>query len=368
MKTRPRAPGPPGPHPAHGPSSAFSLIELIGVLAILTIFGLALVPPAFQAHDRVARERESRALENLAEGLRRHALRQHTIPAPTDFPPLLATELGWQVSDVVTNARHQPRVFLLDPAVTNTLAIPFVQGPLGVTGSITASLRLLLFSSVGEPLPTNFVSGLAASTPAFSNIWNVSEGSVPAGWSWAGRGDDLRIQRVNLDSYFVPLILNYDTYTVGLTNQGRFTVGASATNTLPTTPSYVASFLRGSVLGLHHHAGTSGTLQAAEVLQHPLSFVYERDAWRGQLFLGRGLRATTGLDLQAAHDLFMASPTNAYALGTPPATPTDVVIAMSNYMAQFVLWRDAGYPASHPDLDTAQTDLQNLVDSLINTP
>lgn len=350
---------------------AFSLIEVIGLMAVLTILSLALVPALIRGYDRMARDREDRALETLSEGLRTHVLRFQEVPHPTNFPGLLAVAVGWREGAVLTNSRGQPRRFLVDPAVTNTLPIPFTQTQMGVAADIEPALGIILMSSVGEPLPAGIQTGLASSTAAFSNIWNAPEGTIPAGWVWSGRGEDLRIRRLALDNLFVPLVLNYGTILVAGTNQGRFTIGTSTTNILPTSPSFSASYIKGTVLGLHHHAGTVNTLQVREVLQHPVSFAYEGDAWRGQLFLGRGLRLTSGLDLQAAHDVFVASPQNVNAQGNPQATPVMVVNTLSNYMKNFVAWRDAGYPSKHATRDavnSAQTAMKTASMNLLHKP
>jgi hypothetical protein len=357
---------------SRGPGRAgFSVIELVGVLAIMAILAVALIPALMKGYDRAARENESRSLESMGTGLRGHIVRFQNIPNHTNYAPVLATELGWQVSDVLTNARGMRRVFLIDPWITNTLQVPYTQSSIGLTNPITPFVRVIFLSSVGAPLPGSLVSGIASSPTVFSNIWNAAELAVPTGWTWKGNGEDLRMCRVDLDSLFVPVVLNYDTYTVNSTNRGRFTIGTSVTNILPIIPSYTASFIKGSVLGLHSHSDSANTLQVREVVQHPLSFVYEKDAWRGQLFLGRGLRLTSGLDLQAAHDLFVASPSNMNAQGSPMATPTLVVNALSNYMVAYLSWRDAGFPskdATYTAVTKAQSDMEGASIDLLHKP
>lgn len=349
----------------------FSLLEVIGVLAVLAILAMALVPVAIHGYDRAARERESRALETLCEGLRTCILRSQSIPHATNFAPVIADEIGWELSAVLTNPRKQTRAFLIDPAVTATLPIPFAQTYQGVTATLQPGLGVLFISSTGQPLPPAVTTGFATSSAAFSNIWNTADGAIPSGWSWSGRAEDLRIVRLDLESLFIPLILNYDTYTVSVTNQGRFTIGGSTTNVLPAVPAYSASYLRGSTLGLHHHSATTNSLQVQEVLQHPMSFVYERDAWRGHLFLGRGLRLTSGLDLQAAHDLFISSPLNSNAKGNPQATPTLVVTAVSNFLNAYIAWNTAGYPSSgatYNAVKSAQTEVGTVSVDLLHKP
>lgn len=349
----------------------FSAIELIGVLAILTILALALLPSMIQTYDRTAREAESKSLSAIAEGLRQHILRQHRIPDHTTFAQDVATQLGWELGDVTTNPRREPRIFLIDPALTNTFPLPFTQSQFGITNDIPSSVRVMILSSVGRSLPSGLVSGYAASTNAFAEIWNTADERIPASWSWPGRGADLRIERVGLDTLFVPVMLNYDTFSSGVLNTGRFTVDGSATNTLPSSPTYRTMLLKGSVLGLHSHTGTANTLQAREVIGHAASYVYERDAWRGALFLGRGFRPTSGFDIQAASDLFVSAATNANAQGNPAVTQPVVVAAASNYMRAFLTWQADGYPnsgASFSAVDSAQRDMDTISQNLIHKP
>ncbi len=355
-----------------GARSGFSMIELIGMMAVVTILGLALMPAVIDGYDRVAREKESKALEAMAQGLRSHIARHQHIPDHTTISSNLASELGWEANQVLVNARRNDRVYLIDPSVTNVIPIPFNQTTTGVSTNAGTVLGALFVSSVGEPLPSGLVSGFASSHTNFVELWNLADGHVPTSWTWQGRGIDLRVERVGFGNLFSPLILNYDTYTVSSTNRGRYTINDSVLSILPSSPTFAASYLKGTRLGLHSHSGSTNTLQATQVIQHEQSFVYERDAWRGQLFLGRGMRVATGLDLQGAHDLFVAAPTNATALGTPAASPPVVVNAMSNYMAAFVAWKTAGYPAhsdaTYQSLDAAKDALAQVTTDLLHRP
>ncbi len=349
----------------------FSAIELIGVLAILTILALALLPSMVQTYDRTAREQESKTLAKMAEGLRTLILRQHRIPDHTTVMQDLATQLGWELNDVQLNARREPRIFLIDPAITNTLALPYTQNAAGITNELPSTVRVMFLTSVGRTLPSGLVSGYATSTNAFAELWDTSDENIPASWTWKGRGADLRIERVGLDTLFVPVMMNYDTYSGGVLNNGRYTADDSTTNTLPLSPTYRTHFLKGTVLGLHSHLGTANTLQAREIIQHASSYVYERDAWRGALFLGRGFRPTSGFDIQSASDLFVAASTNANAQGTPKVTQPIVITAMSNYMRAFITWQTDGYPnsgASFTAVGDAQRDMDTISQNLIHKP
>lgn len=357
--------------PGLGLPLAFTLIEMLGVLAVIAILAGALVPMLIRQMDRMARENEVKALQRLRDGLERHILRQQNIPNHTTFAADIAAELGIAPANVLTNDRKLRRVMLIDCAVTNTLPIPYDQTAWGLTNPLPTVLGVVLLSSVSQALPTSITNGFASTTAGFSNIWNTPDGAIPTGWTWTGgKGEDLKIERLNLSPLFVPLVLNYDTWTVTAANRGRFSAGASPTNALPgTTTLYQAAYLKGTPIGLHGHSGTVNTLQATEVLQQPTSFVYELDTWRGKLFLGRGTRTLSGLDLQAAHDLFMASPLNTSAKGSPAATPGAVVTAMSNYMVAYINWANTGFAGSAPSaLNNAQKQLETVGANYIFKP
>ncbi len=342
-------------------------------MIVLSLLAAAVLPSLITQFDREARGKETTALERLSSGFAAHVMRTRTIPGGQDVVPALANQLGWHTNAVIRSERGLTRVFLVDPAVTNTIPIPYTQGYAGVTVPIPPRLGAVFISSISRPLPSGLQNGLATTTAAFDAIWNCPEGSVPAGWTWSGKGEDLRIERVNLATLFVPLTLNYDLDSVTSTNQGRFHIDRSTTNTLPTVPTYVANYLKGTALGLHFHGLTMETLQAKEILQHPTSFTYELNTWRGALFLGPGNRDTTGLDLQAAQDEFVDAPSSATVISTNGSTgqvttnllsTAEVAAAITNFISNYLEWRDEGYPASGSLHDEV---LEQLIDLVQNT-
>lgn len=316
---------------------AWSLIEIIGVMAVIGILALAIAPALMRAIERHYRQDEVNMLRRMSDGLQQSILRNHAIPDHTGFAAAIAVELGLDEASVRTNRIKQARVFLIDPALhIGTGAgttLPYSQGIHGSTNP--ASPRVLFVSSLSVPLPQGIQSGVAESTNAFNAIWDTAENSVPAGWAWTGRGEDLKIQRLNLMPLFVPLILNNNSPAYG-----RFAIDEAAHEAL-TANTFQAYYLLGTRLKLY---GSDGTLQSTEILQDPRTFVYENGIWRGKLFLASSGRRLGGADLQAAYELFMSSPPNENAkFGT---TQGEVTASMLTYMSNYINWAVSGFSSS----------------------
>jgi type II secretory pathway pseudopilin PulG len=338
---------------------------MVAVLAVLAILSTVIVPVMIRVFDQMAMTAERKEIKQLVEGLQEHVLRNHNIPYTNTITTAISTEIGLHPDQVLTNGRGLRRVYLLDPAITNTLSIPFNQSWAGITNDLPRLMGAMVISSISRELPTDLVSGFASSPDAFSNLWYAVDGVMPAGWNWDGNPDDLVMERLNLQELFVDLTLNYDTWSVTFTNRGRFTVDNSATNTLPGTNVYTSHYLKGTVLGLHSHGGHTGTLQSSEVLQESGSYVYEIDTWRGSLFTGPGVRQLAGTDLQAAHDVFMLSPWNDNAKGNPAVTQADVTDDMIDYLVTYLDWANRGFPANDTAMIQAKAELDTALDYLI---
>lgn len=350
---------------------------VIGLLAVLAIAASVLAPVLIRLFDRSAREQELKEMQVLVEGLRQHIVGQRRIPGTNEFAAAIAAEVGWGVNQVRTNARGLRRVYWMDPVITNTLAIPYTQGWLGLERLVPPRMGVMLLSSVAGDLPATVVDGFAPGTNAFNAVWNVAEGAVPAGWVWNGDPEDLVFTRLNLSDLFVNLTLRYDLLTVGITNQGRFTIDNSTTNRLPpaTDGVFRGRYLRGTVVGLRSHVAPY-PLQASLVLRHPEMFVYETDRWKGELFMSSGVGRWSGMHLQMAMDLFLGAPPNVNAKkGNTSIGPQDIINDMAAYMVRYIDWANAGFPGTTPPnpntkshLDAAQVSLEQTTAGYLTSP
>lgn len=352
---------------------AFTLIEMLGAMAVVAILALALAPILIRQLDHAAAEKEARELKTLADGFRKGVLRAKIIPNESGWDSFIATNAGLQLSQVRTNGRQNRRVFLIDPDLEIGFSggkLSYVQAPTGsrVTGGSgivpPINPRLLLVSSIASPLPAGLVSGVAASAAAFSNLWNAAEGTIPAGWSWNGRGDDLKVQRLHLSDLFVPLLLNNT-----MTNlQGKYSIEGSSLVVLPVAPSFMvastfmAYFIDGTHLALYDQ---NNVLQYSEILHEAKSFDFALNSWKGGQQVVPEIRHPTALDLQFVAQAFLGSGTNPSAKNG--ANPSNVYSAMISYMQNYVAWADGcAFPGSlFTPVKNAQVTLGDRTTDLI---
>jgi hypothetical protein len=335
---------------------------MIGVMTVASILALALAPVMLKQMDESAGQKEVAQLKNFAQTFRTGVLKTKTIPDQNGWGAFLATNVGLTTSQVLTNERGAARVYLIDPAFQvgsgSGTGLPYTQG---TNGSIAPkNPRLMLLGSISTPLPAGLASGLASSAAAFSNIWNVAEGSVPAGWTWTGKGADLKVQRLNLDDLFLHVSL--DTADASGA-QAKFSIDGSTLRSVPSVP-LSASFLDGTQLQL---LDSSSRLQYSEILHKSKAFHAVLGRWGTEKFLGRNIQHPDPTDLQTAADAFMSSPLNPTTKAG--ASTTNVYSAMLLYLQDYVLWAETA-PAFNNTyggaLSTAQSDLKTKSYNLIS--
>jgi type II secretory pathway pseudopilin PulG len=353
---------------------AFSLIEMIGVLAVGIILALALATITIRQLDRVASDKETKQLKAFAEVFKQSVLKTKSIPDQTGWDQMIATNAGLQLGSVQTNDRRLARVYLLDPSFrvgTGGGALPpYTQGITGSSIQPSNTWRLMILSSLSKALPV--ASGATNTPTTFNNIWNAAEGALPAGVPWTvggvawGKGEDLKVQRMDLAELFVRLFLN-NTMTNTLANYSIDGVAAS----VPVTNLFGGYFLDGSQLGLYDPTNAS-SFRYNEILHSSKSFDFVLGSWRSDRFLGRTIQHPDGVDLQVAVNVFLND-----CIDNPhtkaSATRQAVYASMLSYITNFVLWRDSnpsyanGYCCgSGTLLYNSQVDLATKSVNLIN--
>jgi type II secretory pathway pseudopilin PulG len=376
--------GKPRSTPGRTPASlAFTLIEIIGVLAILAIVATAIASATIRRLDITAANLESTNLVSFATALQNSALRTRYIAGPTgtsNWVQMIAGELGLNPYLVSTNSRNCRRVLLRDP--NYSIGLPYSQTIAGTGSILPPTARLIILSTLGPAFPASLVDG---TTNDFNTIWNTPDGTVPAVsaanplYPWSGKGGDLIVQRVDLSSLFVHLVLwNYPPQSPP---QGWYQIdsplGQTNINQVPAPPGSVNTyFLRNTILSLLDDRQTN---QVDQMLGRDTAFFYIQSVWRGTLDLGQGLgqgstnileNSKVGSAFGATAAAFLSSPYNTAA--TAGTTPPIVLNAMSNFMSAYIPYASAGFPGGSlaTTVKTLQTELttqmQNLFDGLPN--
>lgn len=333
--------------------AGWTLIELMGVLAVLAILTAVFVPLVVREFDRVVRAIEAKEMVRIASAVEQGIRRHRQIPDASGWADLAAGELGRRTEDVLTNSRGGRRLWIVDPRLRigpdPGAPLPYQQTAAGSVEPVSA--RVVLLSSVGEPPPATVRDGVASSNARFDAIWAAASGVVPTGWTWAGRGEDLTIQRFHFNSLFVPVVLNQSPELPG----GRFGFDATGTNVAPPAVSQ-SWYLRETLLRLH---GPDDALQVSLVLQTPVSVGFERGAWRGRLTFLTTSGHWNGAAVDEASDRFLAAPGNESALGSGgPVAQTNVLHSLSNYFATYIRWANLGFPR----VGEPATSLQSAAD------
>lgn len=322
---------------------AFTLIEIIAVLAVIAVLAAVLVPALIKQLDRAASQSEAGTLKRLSDGLRGSILQNRSIPDQTLWAPSIAASVGMQTSDVLTNARNVARVYLIDPNLrigpsSTSRLLPYVQSTNGSATPVNA--RVMILSSLAQVLPVG-----SGTNSAFDTIWNTADGAVPGDAAWSGykRGDDLKIQRVNLAPLFCQLFLNNSTNnpTCGLTFD-------SVTNII-TSNTFSGFYLTGTVLGLYW----TNTLVAQQVLTRDCGFTFDVTGWHGSLLNAPTLSGGGGGGSGSFSNLDFIIPLFLSTANNPRSgqSPLNVFTALTNYMTTYKAWANAGFPAAGPTFD-----------------
>ncbi|MFT5104505.1 MAG: prepilin-type N-terminal cleavage/methylation domain-containing protein [Pseudoalteromonas tetraodonis] len=319
-----------------GPRRAgFTIMELIGVMAILSILASMLVPSIMARITRANSSKESKTLVAIGGALESIILHERLIPDGTKWAGLVADELSVPLDEVTESVGQQPRVYLVDPEITiggQVAALPYEQLAAG-SGVAPQNVRVMLVSSRLLPLPAFLrSSGIAENSADFKNLWNAPRGTVPSGWpsDWAARGEDLHVERLNLDRLFHHVVIN--DITDG--SLAQLSIDGAAAITVPPGGAD-GYYLNGTELSLLKN----GVIASREVIDQDLSYTYERGIWRGQLWEGKAKDATA---MAAALDKFRLSRITQQAASI--SSQQLVIDAFHNYALLHASWARAGFP------------------------
>jgi prepilin-type N-terminal cleavage/methylation domain-containing protein len=324
---------------------AFSLIEMIGVLTVIAILATVLMPAFIRQMDKIAGDEESASLKSFGDGLQSSIQRNRYIPSYTNWASVVATELGLNLSDVTTNRRKKSRYFLIDPnwqigAAPNPGQV-YQQTTPGVP--LPGNTRIIILSSIGDALP-NMISGIPSVAGDFDAIWNWNDASStppPASLlNGFSRGEDLKIQRVNLSPLFVRLVLTVYA-SDGIPRYSIDSISCGGATYVTNLDNY---FIKGTTLSLYTHMDCSdpNVMDSRHILTFDTSYVYNQNVWRSSIIGGA---TVGGLDVGTVVDKFLAAPPNLNPF-VPHGTDQQrwVVTNMMAFMAAYDNWAGNNFP------------------------
>ena len=315
-------------------SRAFSLLEVLGVLVVIAFLAAILLPVVIRRVDFAAWSSENAALSSMATALKQYVVQSNSIPDQTTWVTAIASQLNLASANVATTPRNYSRAFLIDTSGWLGTALasgPWTQPPGGTVqapGGLNAptNSRLMIVSTIGGPPQGLPVSSGKPSTAAFNDIWNTSLNAKPSTWkAWSGKGEDLVIQRINLDPLFHHVILVNGSI-------GGLAISPQRDQREPDASGRCRDehLLPGRERARPVHANTN--LMAQEIIRNDLSRVFEYGVWRDQLYGGTTNGVLVGLDLLAA-SFFTSAP--ASSSGT---TPQAFLGFMTSYMNGYMSW------------------------------
>jgi type II secretory pathway pseudopilin PulG len=322
---------------------AYSIIEFIGVLAVLAILAAALLPVFIKHVDIAAVNTETGTLNSISNAIVLQVLRNDQIPSEATWSNAAANWLPLPLNNIAYNSRNYARAFVIDTSGwfnTNLPTSGYYNQTNGGTSVPTSPLmRMMVVSSLSANLPSGLTS--RPGSAIFNDLWNTGPGNLPANpiWNgWSGRGDDLLVQRINLQPLFDQLILvNRDQNSTNAT----FAINNSSTLTVTNGSPRDAWYIGGSVVGL---SSNSLVLQTSYVLNRNISYVFENGTWGGQIADGLSTYINTSPGIASNYNyystLFLQAADSPDNSGNNEAAgdQEQVLAAMNDIMMVYTLW------------------------------
>jgi type II secretory pathway pseudopilin PulG len=309
------------PRTGGGGLFAFTLIEMIGALAVVAILASVLVPVVIRQIDRAAWTQEVANLGAISNAIVLQVVRNKQVSATTAWPTDTAGWLNMSPASIATNPRGYSRAFLIDPAGWfGLVSLPYSQTTNGTV--ITNTARMMIVSTIATALPVSPATPLSASQ--FNDIWITQDRAKPIDsvgnsiWSsWNGRGEDVVIQRINLQPLFHRVILyNRD----GVTDPAYFSIDKNGP--VQVISNRDAYYLDGSLLGIYN----TSTLVSTEIINRDMSRVFETGSWIADI--GAGPLSSSSSNFQDIATAFVAS---------SPQAP-GVADALTTFMNAYSSW------------------------------
>ncbi len=275
----------------------FTLMETIGVLAIIVILAGMMIPPILKRIFEARRTAEQNDLYIISEVLKEEILNKKTIPSTTDWAAFVANRLNKPATEI-TKSR---RIMVVDPQLQ--ISSPSGKLPYTQTTNGTAyprNSRIMFISNLSlNPNSPAIPADIGSDPIKFQLVWDTPDGSVPPGWpaDWYGKGEKLVIQRMELSSLFVRLVVQ----VVGGT-RAYISIDGSQPFSISSTNRF---YLKGTPLGLYDAVGTK--LLEHTVLYDDATYIFNGVSWSTDV---GGAMTDTRQALGRLVDTFLSAPVN----------------------------------------------------------
>lgn len=315
-------PGGPGRIPAFI-SHAFTLIEVVGVLAVLAILATLMAPAVIKQIDHAAWVKENNDLSSISNALVLSAMRTHILDTNT-WAQAAANWLDKPVFQITSTPRNYQRVLLVDP---NLNFLPYSQKSNGGLSNPPTNSRVMIVSSISGNPPVS-------ANPSFQAIWDTPQGATPPGWPI--RGEDLCIQRINLEPLFFQLLLVNrwgDTNAVPAFSTDADPNNSNLIQVPPGGQGINIYYLDSTVVNLftitNSGPTTTTNLVTRFLLKRNTSYVFENGTWQGQIMNAPPVLPDPATQFAIQAEIFFNASTNL----NNGASPKDVLSKMFTYMA-----------------------------------
>jgi type II secretory pathway pseudopilin PulG len=315
---------------------------MIGVVGVIAILAALAAPAVIRRIDLATNVKESNDMGAISNAVALQILISQRIPTEATWQSTVATWNNVPLAKVGVNPRGQNRVLLID---TNgwLAALPttsyYNQPAAGVLNSCPTNARMLLVSCTSRALPAGVTTG-RPDKDVFAAIWDTTDRAKPnlANWTaWAGKGEDLVIQRINLTPMWHRLTLvnrdkTFANYAIAGTNLPALSPNSSRN----------AYYLNGTELSL---CDAGGLPDRRVMLTKDESFVFEGGIWK-PVIGGEGSSEIIAQDFAAMGAKFLAAQwyTGAHQGGDQQGA----LVAMFNFMLIYGMWANE-CPPHFPD-------------------
>jgi prepilin-type N-terminal cleavage/methylation domain-containing protein len=304
--------------------SGFSLIELIGVLAVLAVLASVVTESVLSKVASTQRTAEEGELLRMVSCVERMVRRDHQLPAPSDWPSMVAAGLACPHSLIRTNPQGVPRLWVPDPGWTlagRGSGMAYRQDAYGTPKP--EKIRALLMSPLnGTPLdPTGL---------DFESWWQGSSRATRLGGSENARilENDVLVERVGFAPLFHRVVLNNLSTDLParwavdrIVDEGSCSPGRR----------HEAYYIETSRLLL---IDSRGAIQEVALVEGSSSWVFQAGRWH------RSLSAESGSTLTRLTEIPSALAALPDLSGLDPLEITD---AMYDFMAAYLRWSADGY-------------------------